>query len=190
MTAVITKTKPKKSRSPIHTTTASVTPVGVTPTGVTPVDANELARRVALLRRFRELLIRQREHFQGYLAALEKQQTVIESGSAEELLAHVELEEQIVADIFSIQKVIDPLEDMYQAVIPLSPADDVPALKSALENLKNQAAIRFTQNKDLLSSRMAQMRAEIKNLRNNPFANQARSMYQNSVSASLVDISG
>jgi hypothetical protein len=191
MTAALTKIKPKKRLPtvnrfpPIHTA-----PSGVTPIGGASVGADELAQRVALLRRFRELLIRQKERFQGYLAALEKQQAVIESGSAEELLAHVELEEQIVADIFSIQKVIDPLEDMYQAAIPVSPADDVPALKSALENLRNQAAIRFAQNKDLLSSRMAQMRAEIKSLRDNPFVNQVRSMYQNSVSASLVDISG
>jgi hypothetical protein len=200
MTATIAKTKSKKNFTkinrfpPVHTITASVTPISapvdVAPIGAASIDANELAQRVALLRRFRELLIRQKEHFQGYLAALEKQQAVIESGSAEELLAHVELEEQIVADIFSIQKVIDPLEDMYQAAIPFAPADDVPALKSALENLKNQAVTQFAHNRDLLSSRMAEIRAEIKSLRNNPFANQARSMYQNSVSASLVDISG
>jgi hypothetical protein len=155
-----------------------------------PVGADELVQRVALLRRFRELLIQQRERFQGYLAALEKQQAVIESGSAEELLAHVELEEQIVAHIFSIQKVIDPLEEMYQADIPSPPADDVPALKNALENLKNQAVVRSAHNRELLSSRMAEIRAEITSLRNNPFAAMPRSAYQDTVSASLVDISG
>jgi hypothetical protein len=191
MTAATAKIKSKKSlpkinRFPsIHTTSSSVTSAGVQ-----PVDADELAQRIALLRRFRELLIRQKERFQGYLAALEKQQAVIKSGSAEELLAHVELEEQIVADIFSLQKVIDPLEDIYQAAIPFSPADDVPALKSALENLRNQAATQSVYNRGLLSSRMAEIRAEIKSLRDNPFANMSRSMYQNSVSASLVDISG
>jgi hypothetical protein len=196
MTAAIAQKKSKKGLPkinrfpPKHTTQSGVTPVSITPADVAPIDADELAQRVALLRRFRELLIRQKEHFQGYVAALEKQQAVIESGSAEELLAHVELEEQIVADIFSLQKVIDPLEDMYQAAIPFPPADDVPALKSALENLKNQAATQSAHNRVLLSSRMAEIRAEITSLRNNPFASQARSMYQNSVSASLVDISG
>jgi hypothetical protein len=191
MTAAIAQKKSKKGLPRInrfpskHTTQANVTPVGVA-----SVDADELAQRVALLRRFRELLLRQKERFQSYLSALEKQQAVIESGSAEELLSHVELEGQIVADIFSIQKVIDPLEDMYQAAIPFSPADDVPALKSALENLKNQVTTQSAHNRDLLSSRMAEIRAEITSLRNNPFASQARSMYQNSVSASLVDISG
>ncbi|MCL2270501.1 MAG: flagellar biosynthesis protein FlgN, partial [Treponema sp.] len=67
-------------------------------------------QRDAILRRLRELLVRQSERFNSYLAALEKQQAVIKSGSPEELIAHVELEERIIADIFSIQKVIDPLE--------------------------------------------------------------------------------
>jgi len=156
----------------------------------TPISADELAQRVAILRRFRELLIQQRERFHNYLAALEKQQNVIESGSIEELLAHVELEEQIIADIFSIQKVIDPLEDMYQSAIPYSSGDDIPALKVTLENLKSQAAARSVHNRDLLSSRMAEIRTEIAELRNNPFANKVRSAYENSMSASLIDIKG
>jgi len=154
------------------------------------LSADELAQRIAVVRRFRELLIQQRERFNNYLAVLEKQQDIIRTGNAEELLAQVELEEQIVADIFSIQKVIDPLEDMYQAVIPFSTADDVPVLKVALENLKNRAISQFDHNKDLLASRMAELRTEITELKNNPFVGASRSLYQNSVSASLVDIKG
>jgi hypothetical protein len=156
----------------------------------TAISDDELAQRVAILRRFRELLIQQRERFHNYLAALEKQQAVIESGSIEELLSHVELEEQIIADIFSIQKVIDPLEDMYQSTIPFASGDDIPTLKVTLENLKSQAAIRSAHNRDLLSSRMAEIRTEIAELRNNPFINNSRSAYHNSMSASLVDIKG
>jgi len=154
------------------------------------ISEEELAQRVAIVRRFRELLIQQRERFHNYLAVLEKQQDVIKTGSAEELLAQVELEEQIVADIFSIQKVIDPLENMYRTAIPYSPADDVPALKVALENLKTRAISQFAYNKDLLSSRIAELRVEIKELKNNPFVGASRSLYKNSVTASLVDIEG
>jgi hypothetical protein len=157
---------------------------------VSKISADELTQRVAILRRFRELLIQQRQRFYNYLSALEKQQSVIETGSTEELLAHVELEEQIVADIFSMQKVIDPLEEMYQSAIPFSTADDIPALKITLENLKTQAAAQFAHNRDLLSSRMASIRAEITNLRNNPFTSASRSLYQNTVTASFVDIQG
>jgi len=156
----------------------------------TPLSEDELAQRVAILRRFRELLVKQRERFQHYLATLEKQQTVIESGSSGELADYIELEEQIIADIFSIQKVIDPLEAMYNTSASSSPADDVPALKSTLEELKNQVAVRSAHNRELLSARMDILRSEIIELRNNPLANAARTAYNHTGTASVIDIEG
>ena len=159
-----------------------------------PLNEEELARRVAIVKRFRELLAKQRERFHNYLAVLDKQENIIVSGSAEDLLAHVELEEQIVADIFSIQKVIDPLELMYRTAVSGAPADgtsddDVPVIKSALEQLKAQAVTRSNYNRTLLSDRMAGIRTEIRALRNNPFG-AGRSMYQTANTASLIDIRG
>jgi hypothetical protein len=166
------------------------------------ISPEELAQRVAILRRFRTLLQEQRDRFRSYLEVLDKQQDIIETGSAEDLLTHVELEEKLVADIFSIQKVIDPLEDMYQAVVsgfapsaggkvPFHPddTDDVPDLKATLEDLKNEAVLRSSRNKELLSKRMVELRSEIKTLRDNPYAaNARRSAF--SGTASLVDIEG
>jgi hypothetical protein len=171
------------------------------------IDPKELARRVAVLRRFRTLLTQQRDRFRSYLEVLDKQKDIIEKGSAEDLLSHIELEEKIVADIFSIQKVIDPLEDMYHALVSdfghgPSPAlkktsfraesdDEVPSLKAALEDLKKEAVIRSTRNKELLSRRMVELRSEIKSLRNNPYAANARkASYTDGKTASLVDIRG
>jgi hypothetical protein len=167
------------------------------------IGPEELAQRVAILKRFRTLLTQQRDRFRVYLEALDKQKDIIEKGDPGELLAHVELEEKIVADIFSIQKVIDPLEEMYQAALSgfepsraaaqnsLHPSDDVPGLKAALEDLKQEAVIRSGRNKELLSRRMVELRAEIKSLRSNPYvASARRSSFSDAGSASLVDISG
>ncbi|HON13979.1 MAG TPA: flagellar export chaperone FlgN [Treponema sp.] len=148
----------------------------------------ELAHRVAILKRFRELLLEQRNRFQEYLVVLDKQRDVIEKGDTDALLSHVELEEKIVSDIFAIQKVIDPLEDLYRASYP-ERETEVPKLKAALEELKNEAVQRSQRNRDLLSKRMDQLRSEIKTLRNNPFAAR-RSVYDNSGAASFVDIKG
>ncbi|MEW6564507.1 MAG: flagellar export chaperone FlgN, partial [Spirochaetota bacterium] len=148
----------------------------------------ELAHRVAVLKRFRELLLEQRNRFQEYLVVLDKQRDVIEKGDTDALLSHVELEEKIVSDIFAIQKVIDPLEDLYRASYP-ERETEVPKLKAALEELKNEAVQRSQRNRDLLSKRMDQLRSEIKTLRNNPFAAR-RSVYDNSGAASFVDIKG
>jgi hypothetical protein len=162
------------------------------------ISPQELSQRVAILRRFKTLLTQQRDRFRAYLEMLDKQKDIIEVGSAEDLLTHVELEEKIVADIFSIQKVIDPLEDMYrQAVSGFgSPAlphsdDEVPGLKAALEDLKNQAVIRSSRNKEILSRRMAELRHEIKSLRNNPYATGARRpAFSDGQTASMIDITG
>jgi hypothetical protein len=163
------------------------------------LSPGELAQRVAILKRFRTLLTQQRDRFRTYLEVLDKQKGIIETGDPGELLAHVELEEKIVTDIFSIQKVIDPLEDMYRAAlrgfdssrrVPLSrEPEEVQSLKSALEGLKNEAVIRSTRNKELLSRRMAELRTEIKTLRNNPYTAR-HSGFSDSGTASLVDISG
>ncbi|MCL2765102.1 MAG: flagellar biosynthesis protein FlgN [Treponema sp.] len=155
------------------------------------IDSAELAQRVAVLKRFKILLSQQRDRFRSYLDLLDKQQGVIESGSAEDLLTYVEIEEKIVADIFSIQKVIDPLEEMYYSVRSHSDnQEEVPDLKASLEKLKSEAVIRSTKNKELLSKRMLELRSEIKTLRNNPYAAGGRSAFINSNTASLVDLQG
>jgi len=158
------------------------------------IDSAELAQRVAILKRFKTLLSQQRDRFKNYLDLLDKQQGVIESGSAEDLLSYVEIEEKIVADIFSIQKVIDPLEEMYNSVV-FGPgkidahSDEVPSLKASLENLKGEAVLRSTKNKELLSKRMLELRQEIKVLRNNPYT-AGRNNFNDTNKASLIDIKG
>jgi DNA-binding transcriptional regulator GbsR (MarR family) len=167
------------------------------------IDSIELAQRVAILRRFKTLLTQQRDRFRSYLNLLEKQQNIIEKGSPEELLNYVEIEEKIVADIFSIQKVIDPLEEMYYTVTAgqkqqakktetsSSGQDEVPGLKASLEKLKNEAVIQSTKNKELLSKRMLELRSEIKALRNNPYAaNVKKSSFGGINTAALIDIKG
>jgi hypothetical protein len=166
------------------------------------ISAEEVQRRVAILKRFRELLRQQRERFSQYLNVLDKQKDVIETGSADDLIVHVELEEKIVTDIFAIQKVIDPLEKMYQTLSPGIPAgsrslpesrvsreeSELPSLKAALDELKAEAVIRSTRNRELLAKRMEEIRLEMKSLRANPYA--LRKSVYSGEAPSLVDIRG
>ena len=157
----------------------------------TELGSRELERRVAILKRFRELLSQQRGRFQQYLEVLDKQKDVIEKGSPDDLIVHVELEEKIIGDIFSIQKVIDPLEEMYQAHITETlPGEirEVPSLKAALEDLRSEAVVRSARNRDLLTKRMEELRQEMKTLRSNPYAIHRPAFSE--ASATLVDIKG
>ena len=167
-----------------------------------PLSAEEISRRVAVLKRFREMLQAQRDRFREYLNVLDKQQDVIERGDTEALLSHVELEEHIVTDIFNLQKVIDPLENMYRDLTANRGKPDLAVdsefaqgeaeasgLKAAVERLKREAAANAARNRDLLSKRMTAIRTEIKSLRGNPYAAR-QSIYANSGAPSLIDVKG
>jgi uncharacterized small protein (DUF1192 family) len=164
------------------------------------ISPAELSQRVAVLKRFKELLKAQRDRFQAYLNALDRQKDVIQTVSTDELLRHVELEEKIVQDIFSIQKVIDPLEKMYQSTrteIPAKSAptpdrkdpgeDEVLSLKEALDGLKAEAAVRSEQNRELLAKRMAELRSEIKSLKKNAYTSRR---FDNTPPPSYIDLKG
>jgi hypothetical protein len=176
------------------------------------ISQAELSQRIAVIKRFRELLKAQRDRFQSYLSALDKQKNVIETGTADDLLRHVELEEKIVEDIFSIQKVIDPLEKMYQSVSasekkgPLpdpkgtlayrdrdkysdknADEEEVSGLKEALEGLKAEAVVRSAKNRELLAKRMAELRLEIKSLKSAAYT---RQKFSENPAPSLIDLKG
>ena len=152
----------------------------------------ELATRVSMLKRFRQLLIEQRERFRHYLDSLDTQKNIIANGSVDELAAHVELEEKIVADIVSIEKCIQPMRTFYETAKSSQAGQelsDVPELTAALDNLKLEAARRVTENKELLQSRMSALRGELKNLRANPFTRGRRSVFADTQPAFL-DLKG
>ena len=54
----------------------------------TPISEDELNERVALLKRFKELLEKQRQKFKDYLSVLENQENVIKNEDTEALLVH------------------------------------------------------------------------------------------------------
>ena len=78
----------------------------------------QVAERVSILKRFKKLLDEQRAKFRDYLSVLEKQEKMISSGDVDAIVRHTELEQGIISEIYTIQKVIDPLENMYRATHP------------------------------------------------------------------------
>jgi hypothetical protein len=148
------------------------------------LSPEELKARVAVVKRFRELLRTQRDRFRVYLVSLDKQKTAIEQGSTEDILSHVEMEEKMLSDIFSIQKVINPLETMYRES-GIADAPDVPEIQAALENLKAEASVKAKQNRDMLEKRMDEVRDDLKMARANPYTKR-KPLHE----ASFVDMKG
>ena len=134
------------------------------------ITQEELNERVAILRRFRSLLEEQRGKFREYLTVLEKQQDSITSENPENLLAHTELEQQVVKNIASLQKVIVPMAKMYHAGNNpgASTAEDaeITKLQNDLTDLQDKVLKQNAINRDLLRVHIEQLKTQINNFKN------------------------
>ncbi|MBO7124109.1 MAG: flagellar biosynthesis protein FlgN [Treponema sp.] len=139
------------------------------------ISAQELEERVALLKKFRSLLQQQRDKFREYLNVLEKQENSITSENADALLAHTELEQQVVSNIMNLQKVIVPMADLYKKRGGDQKEESIASLQNDLSNLQNQVLAQNKKNRDLLRSHIDSIRTQIASFRN-PYKSR-RSIY-------------
>ncbi len=143
---------------------------------------SETQEKVAVLKRLRDMLVRQRGRFQAYLDVLEQEASSIERGDAESLLLQVEMEQTIIAEIFALKKVIAPLEVLYHAAYP-GTEDSVPRLKAVLDSMGTEIAAHNGRNRKLLRDRMEDLRSEIRSLRTWP-----KAAYPSPADPRLIDV--
>lgn len=136
----------------------------------TKLSQEELNERIQILKKFRQLLEQQRTKFQEYLKVLEAQESKINEENAEALLAHSELEAQIVKGIGSLQKVIVPMQDLVTRThaATYNPADAKPVedIKAELAKLQGQVLKQNEKNRNLLKFHMAQVKEQIQEFKN------------------------
>lgn len=152
------------------------------------LSRQEIDQRVAVLKRFKALLQEQRKKFSDYLVVLETQERSIHEENIDALVHHTELEQSIIGDIFTIQKVIDPIEEMYRLGMPDKDDTEVVRLKSDLNKLQSQVIDQNQKNRELLQSRMADLRQEMISIKPD-YRYSKQALSKQKVSASLVDIS-
>lgn len=156
------------------------------------LSKEELDERVAILKRFRTLLEQQRAKFQEYLNVLEKQESKLcaEDTDPEALMAHSELEAQIVAGIGSLQKVIVPMQKLYTSskAATYNPADAVPVelLQKDLTDLQAKVLAQNEKNRELLRTRISDIKQQMVNMKN-PYRN-IKSVYAKQSSANYGNI--
>jgi len=140
-------------------------------------------KNVAILKRLREMLARQRDRFDAYLRLLERQKDAIDERDTGKLLDQVEMERSIIAEVKSLRKVIAPLEALYQAAYP-GTENTVPRLQATLDVMAQTIAAHNARNRQMLRDRMQELRQEINALHAWPRATPQFS----AVSPNLVDI--
>ena len=133
------------------------------------LSQNEINERVAVLKRFKTLLERQRDKFREYLSVLEKQQTSIEEENTDALIAHTELEQQVVSNIAGLQKVIVPMAEMYSSIRSSAPEGETRALESIqkdLAHLQSQVLAQNEKNRSLLRVHIADIQKQMERIKN------------------------
>ena len=131
------------------------------------ISKEEFEERVAILKRFRTLLVQQRDKFREYLAVLESQEGRIELEDDDSIAAHTELENQIVKNLASLQKVILPMQGMYKAIMPGLPVADnasVEQLQLDLVNLQKEVLAQNERNRNLLQTHMGKIKNQLGNM--------------------------
>ena len=151
------------------------------------LNDSEIAERVAVLKRFRSLLEQQRLKFREYLTVLEKQEKSISDENTDAVLQHTELEESIIAEIFTIQKVIDPLEYMHTNICK-NEHSDIPHLKTDLDDLQKRVLAQNKRNRELLQTHITGLRQQIASLKR-PYAHKESIYASTARTAALVDLS-
>lgn len=148
----------------------------------------QIDERIAVLRRFKALLEQQRDKFREYLHVLECQQDRIEEDDGDAIAAHAELEQQIVANISSLQKVILPIQDMYNAADKgdaytcKTEIDEahVRQMQSELADLQQRVLVQNERNRNLLKIHIEQIKKQLNDARGaNPYHGR-RSIYADS----------
>lgn len=155
-----------------------------TPAAAGVPDQEEIDQRVAILTRLREALLKQREKLGRYLLVLEHQEQDIVHEDVEKLQQHVELEQSIVRELCAMQRVIDPLRDMYRVAQP-DGDDQIPEISRSLETLSERVKLRNKHNRELLREHMGELRKKIVDIRN---GRPVRSVYAEQTAPSMVDI--
>ena len=152
------------------------------------LSQEELNERVAILRRFRTLLEQQRGKFREYLTVLEKQQDSISNENTEALLAHTELEQQVVKNLMNLQKVIIPMKKMYHSAAPSAEQDkEINDLQNELNSLQERVLEQNKINRDLLRVHLGQIKMQLAGLKN-PYRNLTSVYAQKQPVSQLVEV--
>jgi hypothetical protein len=122
---------------------------------------DQVEQKVRVLLRLRRYLEHQRGRFLNYLVLLEQQNAAIRSGDIDRLRQYIVLEQSIVGDIANLQRVIDPLKDLYRHSYPHEERS-IATLESSLKRLCERVLTRNAENRRVLEDRLETLRLEIK----------------------------
>ena len=145
-------------------------------------------QKVSLLQKLRVRLVRQRERLLQYLGLLEEEQEAGEHTDAERIRRQLETEQQIVSEVESFQRAIEPLEELYQRAYPREESE-IPPLRTALRAVQSQVLERAERNARLLRPEGGAAAADLPTGEQLRSRERGREVYAESGTPTIIDIS-
>lgn len=136
-----------------------------------------------LVKKIKENLLSQKEKLEKYLDILEKEEADITQRDADKLLEHIKIEQNIIEELNSFKKILEPLEKIYFQ-IPYKKEDTVFKLKESINSLSTKVKDKSENNKKILNVELEKIKVELNRLNKNSFS---KNIYENNTSK-FIDI--
>lgn len=117
-----------------------------------------------LATKIRANLLEQKRRLEEYLTLLEREEEDIIKEDADRLIEHINLEKNIIDEITSFRKILEPIEVIYFND-PYKKDRDIIAIKANVDNMLQRVKSKANENKEKLATVISKIDVEIKNLR-------------------------
>ena len=138
-----------------------------------------------IAKKIRKTLLDQKGRLEDYLYLLEKEEEDIINKDPEKLIAHIDLEKNILNELSLLKKVINPLEFAYFNS-PYKKDISLLGLKNSINKLSDQIKEKSIKNKEELKIALDKVKAELRGIRKKGITNSS----YDKVDSRLVDVCG
>lgn len=138
-----------------------------------------------IAKKIRTILLDQKSRLEEYLGVLEHEQDDLLKQDPDKLIEHIGIEKNIVSELSSLNKILEPLEVMYNES-PYKKDENLFEIKNKINLLTNKVKIKANINKEKLEIIIDNVKTELKNIKK---AAIPQPVYT-SAQPGLVDISG
>lgn len=138
-----------------------------------------------IAKKIRKTLLDKKERLEDYLHLLEKEEEDIINKDPEKLIAHIDLEKNILIELSLLKKVINPLEIAYYNS-PYKKDNSLLELRNNINRLSDQIKEKSDKNQQVLKIALDKVKAELKGIRKKGIVNSS----YDKVDSRLVDVCG
>ena len=138
-----------------------------------------------IAKKIRKTLLDQKGRLEDYLHLLEKEEEDIINKDPEKLIAHIDLEKNILIELSLLKKVINPLEIAYYNS-PYKKDSSLLELRNNINKLSDKIKEKSDKNQQVLKIALDKVKVELKGIRKKGIVNSS----YDKVDSRLVDVCG